>query len=143
MAAKISAIATQAAPPANATPSAGVVAAGPPGEPSDAVQLKPYVVQEDRLPEFKERDMLTPKGKLELARRRYPGLVGPLSDATALRLLEEDFAKERRQEMADLKGLLEIGGAQPSGDLKRKFDEATMRPSGFSPEIGAPFRPPK
>ena len=107
------------------------------------MQLDPFFVQEERFPEFKDRDILTPKGKLELARRRYPGLVGPLSDATALRLLEEDFAKERRQEMTDLKGLLEIGGAKPSGDLKRKIDEATTRPSGFSPEIGAPFRPPK
>lgn len=143
MTANLSAIATRAAPPANATPSAGAAATASPGDSSDAVQLKPYVVQEDRLPEFKERDILTPKGKLELARRRYPGLVGPLSDATALRMLEEDFAKERRQEAADLKGLLEIGGTKPSRDVQRKINEAGMRPSGFSPEFGTPFRPPK
>ena len=93
------------------------------------------------MPEFKERDMLTPKGKLALARRRYPGL-GPLTDAAALRRLEEDFARERRQEMADLLSLQTIGGAKPPPDVKRMF-EAAMRPSGFSPEFGAPFRPPK
>ena len=143
LAAKLSALATLAAQTASPTTSARVAAPAPQRDSSDAVQLKPYVVQEDRLPEFKERDMLTPKGKLELARRRYPGLVGPLSDAAALRMLEEDFALERRREMADLQGLLEIGGDKPSRDLKRKIDEATMRPSGFSPEVGAPFRPPK
>jgi hypothetical protein len=139
MAAKLSAIAMRVAPPTNATLTAGVAATVAPGDSSDTVQLKPYIVREDRAPEFKERDILTPKGKLELARRRYPGLVGPLSDAAALRMLEEDFARERRQEMADLLGLVEIGGAQ---DAKRKF-EASMRPSGFSPEFGSPFRPPK
>ena len=142
MAAKLSAIAMRSAPPARATPSATVAATAAPGESSDPVQLKPYIVREDRAPEFKERDILTPKGKLELARRRYPGLVGSLSDATALRMLEEDFARERRQEMADLLGLIEIGGAKSAEDVKRKF-EASMRPSGFSPEFGAPFRPPK
>jgi len=143
LAAKLSDLATRAAPPAGATPSVGVAATAPPGDSADAVQLKPYVVQEDRLPEFKERDMLTPKGKLALARRRYPGLVGPLSDAAALQMLEDDFAKERRQELADLQGLLGIGGAKPSPEVKRKVDEAAMRPSGFSPQFGEPFRPPK
>ena len=142
MAAKLSAIVMRAAPPANAKQSASGAATAVSADSSDPVQLKPYIVQEDRAPEFKERDILTPKGKLELARRRYPGLVGPLSDATALRMLEEDFARERRQEMADLLGLVEIDGAKSAENAKRKF-EASMRPSGFSPEFGAPFRPPK
>jgi hypothetical protein len=143
MSAKLSAIATRAAPPASATPSTSVAASAPVLDSSDVVQLKPYVVHEDRLPEFKERNILTPKGKLALARRRYPGLFGPLSDASALRMLEEDFTRERLQELTDLKGLLEIGGAKLSPELKRNIGEAAMRPSGFSPQIGEPFRQPK
>jgi hypothetical protein len=139
-AAKLSAVATQAAPPAAAA-SPTTPATVPPADP-DTVQLNPFLVQEDRLPEFKEREMLTPKGKLALARRRYPGLVGPFSDATALRKLEDDFAKERRQELSDLRGLSEISGAKPSRELKRQIDDAAMR-SGFSVPMGEPFRPPR
>jgi hypothetical protein len=141
MAAKLSAVAARAV--ATAPSGAASATTPPPAEASDAVQLKPFIVREEReVPAFKERDMLTPKGKLALARRRYPGL-GPLTDAAALRMLEEDFAKERRQEMAELSGLLEIGGARPSGELKRKIDEASMLPSSFSPQIGQPFRTPR
>lgn len=143
MAANISAVALRAAPPANATPPAGVAASAPTGESSDAVQLRPYIVKEDRLPEFKEREMLTPKGKLELARRRYPGVVGLFSDAVLLQLLEEDFARERRQEAADLRGLLDIGGTKLPPEVKRQIGDGALRPSGFSPEIGAPFRTPR
>jgi hypothetical protein len=141
MAANLSAIATRLAPPANATPAASSAAA-PAGDSSDAVQLKPYVVQEDRLPEFKERDMLTLKGKLELARRRYPGL-GPLNNALALQMLEEDFAKERREELADLRRTLDIGGVKLSPDVKSKVEDAALRPSNLSIPFGEPFRPPK
>jgi hypothetical protein len=143
MAAKLSSVATRAAPPAGPAPTTSDNRPPTSEGGSEAVQLKPYVVQEDRLPEFKERELLTPKGKLELARRRYPGVVGPLSDATAIQLLEDDFARERRQEAADLKGLLEIGGTKLPPELKRNIDAGALRPSGFSPEFDAPFRPPK
>jgi hypothetical protein len=135
-AAKLSAVTSRVASPTSATMSAGAATARPPGDGSAAVELKPYVVREDRIPVFKERDMLTMKGKLDLARRRYAH-YGPMPDAALLRKLEEDFAKERREEVVELQGLL---GDKLSPALKREI-ETSMRPSGFSPEFGAPFRP--
>ena len=143
MAAKLSAVATNAAAASSALPPPTAASAAPASDSSDAIKLTPYVVQEDRLPEFKEREILTPKGKLELARRRYPGLIGPFSDKAALAMLEEDFALERRKELGELQGLAELSGVKPSGQLKRQIDESAMRPSGLSIPFGEPFRPPK
>ncbi len=93
--------------------------------------MDPYIVQDMRVPAFKEREILTAKGKLDLARKRYPGL-GPLSSRAAMQLLEQDFAKERREEMANLRRLMEIDGTMVPRDVKRMTDEAMMRRSEFS-----------
>jgi hypothetical protein len=67
------------------------------------LRLPNYEVRERRIPEFKERDMLTPKGKVELALKRHPGLrFGPfafLNIAWGLAMLEEEHKLERRLEM--------------------------------------------
>jgi hypothetical protein len=140
MAAKLSAVAARVATPAGATRSADGAATTPPRDSSDAVQLKPYVVREDKLPTFKEREILTPKGMLALARQRYPTA---LTDAAAMRMLGEDFARERLQELRDYRGLLELGGAKLSPDVKRKIDEAANRPIDLPGDFSPPSRLPK
>jgi hypothetical protein len=109
-------------------------------DPSNAVQLTPYVVHEERMPKFKEREILTPKGKLALARQRYPNA---LTDEAAVRMLNEDFARERLQELRDLRGLLELGGAKLSRDLKRKIDEIENVPLDLPREFNPPSHLPK
>jgi hypothetical protein len=85
----------------------------------DIVKMKPMVVREAKLPEFKEREILTEKGKMALARRRYPGTDA----ASARQLLEEDFTIERRNEM---KELLELDG-EFSRELRGKLYDAMIR----------------
>jgi hypothetical protein len=70
-----------------------------------------YIVQEPRAPAFKPRELLTPRGKIELAYKRHPGLwFGSLpffsNAGIGLSMLEEEFRLERRQEMLDLLSLL-------------------------------------
>ena len=64
-------------------------------------------MQDEKPPVFKERHLLTPKGRLALGFKRYPGLrFGSLpffsNDGWALAMLEEDHRLERQAEMADL-----------------------------------------
>lgn len=71
------------------------------------IRLPNYVVQEEKPSAFKERNLLTPKGRLALAYKRYPGLrFGSLpflsNDGVALGMLEDDFDRERAAEMRDL-----------------------------------------
>lgn len=74
MAQKISGVATRAAPiatdaavetpkPSNADPSGTV----------DAVRLEPYVVNEKKLPNLREREVLTPKGNSTSCTNGIPG----------------------------------------------------------------------
>jgi hypothetical protein len=77
---------------------------------AEVLQMAAYIVREDKVPDFKERELLTPQGKLDLALKRRPGLrigwLPFLSNAgVALAMLEEDFALERKKEMQDLLGL--------------------------------------
>jgi hypothetical protein len=74
------------------------------------IRLPSYLVQEEKLPVLKQRDILTPHGRLELALKRHPGLrfgsFGPLNNNVwANALLEEEFGIERSAEMASLLGL--------------------------------------
>lgn len=108
------------------------------GDDSDRLALDPYHVTEERLPAFKEREILTPKGKLALARRRYPGTT----PGSALLLLEADFDKERRQELSDLNRLLEINRSELSPDTQRLIRDTRIPPTDTSPAFSGRFRPP-
>src|SRR5262249_1845283 len=68
------------------------------------IGLPAYEVREKKMPEIKERDLLTRAGRLELAYKRHPGLrvgsFGPLSNNVwAKAMLDEEFAIERQKEM--------------------------------------------
>lgn len=134
---KISAVATRAAQAAGPAPAAGT---GASGDSPDTVKLEPFVVREDKLPKMKEREMMTGKAMLELARRRYPGA---LTNADAVRLLAEDFAREQKKELIEYKGLLEMGGAKLDPDLKLKLIQEINRPIDAPREFSPPSRLPK
>lgn len=77
------------------------------------IRLPNYVVQEEKPPAFKERHILTPRGHLALAFKRYPGLrFGSLpffsNAGVALTMLEEDYRLERKAEMENLAGLVVV-----------------------------------
>jgi hypothetical protein len=119
MSARLLSVALRRAP-ASAMPAASD---GVSGNSGDAVQLKPFVVHEERLPRFKARELMTPQAKLALARQRYPG-IGSLGDAASLKRLEDDFNEEYFREMADLDKLFEIGGGKSPIGARQIINEA-------------------
>ncbi|MEO6569089.1 MAG: hypothetical protein ABIO94_10045 [Opitutaceae bacterium] len=74
------------------------------------IRLPQVMVQEQKVPVMKERELLTPEGKLDLAYKRNPGLrIGSLpffsNNAIALAMLEEELRLERIAEATDMAGL--------------------------------------
>ena len=99
------------ASPASDTPANPVAAVDSVTPRNTIIRLPAYVVQEEKPVAFKEREILTPKGRLALALKRYPGArIGSLpflsNDGMALALLEEDYRLERKAEMEELASLL-------------------------------------
>lgn len=95
-------------------------------------RLQQYVVQEEKplTSTLKERELLTPSGRLQLGLKRYPGLrLGSLpflsNDGWALAMLEEDFRLERKAEMEQLTTVL----TSPTDHAKAKDEvqKAFMR----------------
>lgn len=123
MAAKLSAVAKEVAP----APTAPVAASDHTAAPTDAVQLEPFVVEEEKYPELKERDILTRKGKLDAALKRHPGLqLGPLSlgnGAVAQGMIEDEFRRQRLEEMRELSGLMKLGKEGVPRELGKVMDE--------------------
>ena len=70
------------------------------------IRLPQYDVRDDQAPEFRERELLTDQGRIDLALKRHPGLkIGPLAFLNirrGLEMLEEEQAVERRKEMNEL-----------------------------------------
>jgi hypothetical protein len=116
-------------PKFTAPPAKGASAVPPQSEPSaprnGIIRLPSYVVRDKKLPEFKPRELLTPAGRLDLALKRHPGLkFGPfasLNKGPALQMLAEEEAIERRAELSDLSGSIQLF------DALRAEEEAAAR----------------
>jgi hypothetical protein len=103
-------------PPAKATVSPAVEEPHETEKPRNGIiRLPRYLVQETKPPTFKERELLTQRGALDLAYKRHPGLrlgsFGPFkNDVWAKALLDEEWGIERSKEMFEL---LRFAGANP------------------------------
>lgn len=133
--------------PSSATRSP-VPSAPPADSSSDVLIMDPFVVNEDKELEIKDRQLLTPKEKLALAHRKNPGLkLGPIplrNNLVALELLEDEFARQRRSELTDLSSVLNVAGKKASSEVQRKFDKASMRKDDWlNQRSGTPFREPR
>ena len=101
------------------------------------VRLPSYIVQEPKMRDLKERELLTPKGRLDLALKRYPGLrFNPLfflgsNNGIALAMLEEEERLERMKEMADLMDLFRYSETPVSDDVKRNAQQTFIRSDGW------------
>lgn len=96
------------------------------------IRLPRHVVQDRRDPVIKDREILTPKGKLELALKRYPGLrFGSLpflsNNGIAMLLLEEDLRLERKTEMEDLVELYHYSDPKKGAAMKTEVYRAFTR----------------
>lgn len=103
------------------------------------IELPPYLVREDKYPDLKERDLLTPAGKLKLAYKRHPGLnFNPLfflasNNGPAMQMLEEELRLERMQEMQELSGM--YADRKSAAEMKKITHQTFLR-SDFSSRRG-------
>ncbi|MBI4623839.1 MAG: hypothetical protein HY736_11575 [Verrucomicrobia bacterium] len=100
------------------------------------VRLPPYVVQGSKPPIFKERELLTPQGRLDLALKRHPGLrFGSFwflrNDGWGLAMLEEEQRLERNAEFNDLVGLMTITDPKAGGAAKKESQPTLLRRDGL------------
>jgi hypothetical protein len=148
MSKKLSDMVERVAPPSAKGIASPVTPAPPTDGSPDVVMLDPFVVNEDKEPNLKERQLLTPKEKLALALRNNPGLkLGPVplgNNAVALDLLEDEFERQRRGELVELGGVLNAAGRKAPPEVQRKIDEASTRKNDWlNQKPGTPFREPR
>lgn len=96
------------------------------------IRLPPHMVQGLKMPILKERDILTPYGKLQEAYKRYPGLrFGSLpffsNNGVAMAMLEDEFRLERIAEMNDLMGLMSFNDPREAKVLMKGAARGFLR----------------
>lgn len=105
------------------------------GSAGGVVVLPDYVVRGDKVPVSGAYDLLTPKGRLELAYQLNPGLkVGPLhhlNDDHARDLLEEERRVQRMEEGAELINLSAMKDPSHGKELKRLWYDTYVRSRGW------------
>lgn len=94
----------------------------------DVIQMSPYIVREIKDPKLKEREILTPHGKMIEALRRRPGLRFLGNAGVARAMLEDDYEKERIAEMRDLYGLYRISEPKADAETTPVNNKASTRP---------------
>jgi len=100
------------------------------------IRLPNYVVREEKPPVFKERELRTPKGRLEYAYQRHPGLrLGSFgifsNDGIAAAMLAEEERLEKKREFEDLVSLMRFTDPAGQENTKREVDRAFLRPADF------------
>lgn len=127
-AAKIAIVTAEVAPPTPAT-ATDVTAPTPPLGSEDTIVLDPFFVDEEKYPGLDRLDVLTQKGKLDLLKKKHPGL----SVAGALvqrEMLADELQRMRNQEIKELMELQSVGNKVPPR-LKRAVQEPAVRNNGF------------
>ena len=101
------------------------------------VRLPPYLVPERKAPPvLKEKEVLTPKARLDLALRKFPGLrLGSFwifsNDGVALALLEQEERLEKKREFEDLASLMRFTDPAAQAKVKQEVDRAFTRQADF------------
>jgi hypothetical protein len=100
------------------------------------IRLPSYLVVEESPPVLKERELLTPTGKLDLALKKFPGLrLGSFwifrTDGIALALLAEEERLERKREFEDLATLMLFTTPAAHATVKGEVQRAFIREADF------------
>lgn len=120
--------------PSPAQDEATLEASGEAAVERDGVLKLPTVTVQVKKPQsLGEYEMLTPKGRLDMAVRRRPGLrIGNflgLNNGIALAMLREDIEKEKRDVMKERVDRLSLDDGPDTRELKRLLKEAIARPN--------------
>jgi hypothetical protein len=99
------------------------------GAQTDSGLMSRYVVQADRVPEFRPRDLYTKPGLEDLGFRRHPGLrVADFrhdNDASAYDLFLEDERLDNIREFVDTAIAMTVGGDKAEGDVILRAERET------------------
>jgi hypothetical protein len=104
------------------------------------IRLPKYMVQDHRTPAFNEYEMLTPRGRLDLALKRHPGLkFGPLARLNhgwAMAMLAEEERLYYKASLADVASTISVTNPEDGAYIRRLADQTFMRTSGFGYRSG-------
>jgi hypothetical protein len=99
------------------------------------IRLPSFIVGELKLRVPAEQDVLTPKGRLDLALKRQPGLkFGPLAylnDPIALDMLAEEERLDRLAKIGELSGFLSFAQQPPTDGTRRLIQQTYLRTSDW------------
>lgn len=102
-------------------------------ERAGVLNLPKVTVEAKAPPRATEYDFLTPKGRLELAVKRHPGLkVGNLfglNNGIALAMLQEEIEVEKKSALKEQVERLSIDDGVETRELNRLLREALARPN--------------
>ena len=108
------------------------------------IRLPSFIVGELKLrvPTI-EQEVLTAKGRLDLALKQQPGLkLGPfasLNNPSALGMLAEEARLERLFKISELSGFLDFAQQPPSDEIKRQIRQTYLRTSDWL-AMGGPYQ---
>ena len=125
-------------PPALATKPAELVDLREVDRPrNEIIRLAPVLVLAPKPPVFKDREILTPKAKLDRMFKKRPGLlVGNffgLNLGVAAGMIAEEERLERMEEFSELVGILELSGDPKMPEMHRMFETTFMRAPELRP----------
>lgn len=111
------------------------------------IRLPRYIVAEPKLPPMKDRQLWTPKGRLDEALKRQPGLrIGSffgLNNAVALDMLEGDLWRQRQKEEAELWSLYLITAPGPGDGVHLAPGRSNTRSNEWVDQRYTPRKPPE
>lgn len=100
--------------------------------PDGVLRLPQYEVHDRKYPALKNRELLTPEAKIDLQFKRHPGLhfgnLFGLNRGIAAAMAEEDDARERGLEMADLFRVQYLAETNPPKESDADDSSADFKP---------------
>ena len=110
------------------------IAAADSTESSDGVlHLPKMTVRTQRVVPLTGYDFLTPKGRLDLAKKTFPGIrvgnIFGMNDGIALAMLQEKVEAQKREDMSDLVKLTNALDSTAARDTTKELGKALARPN--------------
>jgi hypothetical protein len=106
-------------------------------------RLPKYIVRESRPPIFREQDLNTPLGQIDLSFKSHPGLLFGnflgLNSGPAYEMYLDDLRQENIDELHDIAHAMSLGGDKAEGSyILEQSQDAYMRSDDNSWNLGGP-----
>jgi hypothetical protein len=118
--------------PLPAAPRESSSADGAGANPDDVLHLVKITVRAPRPLPFSSYEFLTPKGRLELAKKLFPGLQGPfafLNGGIALALLEQEIELQKKRALSEMTTRTSLLDNPRDRETDQEMGNALARPN--------------